>query len=153
MKKMILAVAVLLCFTAMSCKKNSLVSEEEYAMQKSGQVAGPDGLKPCYCPAVYKPVCGSNGVTYSNACEARCNGITVYTPGACGGGDLNGSIGGYNDCIGRPLKNVYCLDVYQPVCGCDGNTYSNGCYASVAGIKSYTQGACGDDGTMKPVKK
>jgi hypothetical protein len=37
--------------------------------------------------------------------------------------------------------------VYRPVCGCDGVTYSNSCYAYIAGIKSYTNGACdGDDG-------
>ncbi|MFP3941787.1 MAG: Kazal-type serine protease inhibitor family protein [Thermoanaerobaculia bacterium] len=38
----------------------------------------------CNCPDVYDPVCGSNGVTYSNACYARCDGITEYTEGACG---------------------------------------------------------------------
>jgi Kazal-type serine protease inhibitor domain len=56
-------------------------------------------------------------------------------------------------CQGKPLKGVNCLDVYQPVCGCDGVTYSNGCYASVAGIKSYTQGECGGGGgTIKQAK-
>ena len=24
---------------------------------------------PKFCPALYAPVCGNNGVTYSNACE------------------------------------------------------------------------------------
>lgn len=49
---------------------------------------GPPCLKnpptdPCICPAVYDPVCGCNGVTYSNSCFASCE-VRTYTAGACG---------------------------------------------------------------------
>lgn len=37
----------------------------------------------CICPDVYDPVCGCNGVTYSNSCRASCY-VTSWTEGACG---------------------------------------------------------------------
>ena len=37
----------------------------------------------CVCIALYDPVCGCNDVTYGNACEAECAGITNYVKGPC----------------------------------------------------------------------
>lgn len=49
----------------------------------------------CVCPALYNPVCGVNGTTYSNSCAAGCAGASVKHPGECGiTGDTCGTIRG-----------------------------------------------------------
>ena len=35
-----------------------------------------------------------------------------------------------------------CIEIYQPVCGCDGITYENDCFAEISGVTSWTEGAC-----------
>ena len=42
-------------------------------------------IEDCICTMDYNPVCGCDGVTYSNACMAECNSITEYSEGACEG--------------------------------------------------------------------
>lgn len=37
----------------------------------------------CICTKDFRPVCGSNGQTYPNACQAGCEGIKEYTEGPC----------------------------------------------------------------------
>ncbi len=51
-----------------------------------------------------------------------------------------------DDCIDQSsISGNTCFEVYNPVCGCDGFTYSNTCFAMNAGLKSWTPGPCEDD--------
>ena len=39
-------------------------------------------------------------------------------------------------------EQAVCIEIYQPVCGCNAKTYSNTCYAKRAGLISWKDGEC-----------
>ena len=82
---------------------------------------------PCNCPAVIDPVCGADGIDYTNACAAACAGVSIRHAGFC-------TANGPSSCT--------CPAVSDPVCGADGHTYDNACQASCAATMIAQAGAC-----------
>ena len=76
------------------------------------------------CPNLFVPVCGSDGVTYGNACHSERRGIRIDYAGMCEGQGRN------------------CPRNYAPVCGLDGITYDNDCQLDNAGVDKAYAGAC-----------
>ena len=87
-------------------------------------------------PEIFDPVCGCDNRTYANRCEAYAAGVSGAHEGVCGGNPCSsnaecdtdlycaretGDCDGTGQCCQRPEA---CPRHFDPVCGCDGNTYA-----------------------------
>jgi hypothetical protein len=138
------------------CKDNSACPEGSYCARSPGDC---DGIGDCQprpggCPENFDPVCGCDGVTYGNDCEAASAGVTVLHRGECrpGGCVSNDDCDGFSvcvkddgDCDGVGVcerRPDACIAIFDPVCGCDGENYSNRCVAHAAGVSVRHEGEC-----------
>jgi ovoinhibitor len=80
-----------------------------------------------FCPEFYSPVCGIDGVTYSNDCFAEISGVEIAYEGECG--EENAF-----------AQDRICTREYNPVCGMDDVTYGNPCMAGKMTIRH--EGEC-----------
>ncbi|MCC7541721.1 MAG: hypothetical protein IT379_36215 [Deltaproteobacteria bacterium] len=114
---------------------------------------------PDACIDLYAPVCGCDGNTYGNSCYAALAGVSVQREGACEracGGLLGLTCEEGEFCDYEPGQHcgaadqtgvcrtppTACTREFRPVCGCNGQTYSNACNARAAGTGVLSEGEC-----------
>lgn len=148
---------------APACTDNGECDRSQYCAGRIGMCrgAGQCVVRPQVCPLVFDPVCGCDGQTYSNTCFAAMAGVRVESLGECepDGCRSNAdceegffcnfpgqSCKGRGSCEPRP---EVCIQVFDPVCGCDGETYGNACMAHAAGVSIQHPGECKEMGMEK----
>jgi hypothetical protein len=143
------------------CSANDSCLPDEFCRKPAGRCSslGACGARPKQCPDVVDPVCGCDGRTYSNECDAANAGVAIDHRGDCA--PVCGTIAGLT-CpedqfceFPAAMCNVsdlggQCLDVpdacpvvVDPVCGCDGITYDNDCERQRAHVPLDQPGPCG----------
>ncbi|HEV7506167.1 MAG TPA: Kazal-type serine protease inhibitor domain-containing protein [Thermoanaerobaculia bacterium] len=142
------------------CADNKQCKGKQYCAKSVGDCKGKGKCtaQPDVCTDEFKPVCGCNGKTYSNACFAAAAGVNVAAEGACKTGSYakacktNKQCGASDYCAkdtGKcdddgmcAVRPHFCPTIVAPVCGCNKKTFNNACEAHRAGVNVKHDGKC-----------
>ena len=120
------------------------VCPEDYSWSEHSMSCVPESKG--VCPDVWLPVCGVDGQTYGNMCEAVNAEVEVEYEGECltrcSSNDQCGDELVCRDGTCQSACSIQCL-VYDPVCGVDGVTYGCGAQdAACDGVEVDHEGEC-----------
>ena len=143
------------CLPGTFCKREAGLCNDDAAVGVCTPLAD-------LCTLDFSPVCGCDGVTYGNPCGADAAGVNIDHDGECAE-EVCGGIAGLpcdagefcklalGECccdfqgVCTPVPDA-CPEIFTPVCGCDGVTYSNTCFADAEGVSVDHEGECIDGG-------
>jgi hypothetical protein len=138
---------------SIECANNFDCEATHYCVADTCGGPGSCVVRPTDCSPNVSFVCGCDGVTYDNACEASKAGARIATESECtceNNDDCDSesycdgeSCGGSGTCEPKPTE---CPEPRDPVCGCDGLTYHNECVAESLGARIGSLGACACEG-------